>query len=52
MNYNNYHTNIVAKYHVQLIGLPPSLPKPVKPFDISDRSVLQDLHAALEAGTC
>ncbi|KAF8828334.1 hypothetical protein HHX47_DHR4000548 [Lentinula edodes] len=52
MNYNNYHTNIVAKYHVQLIGLPPSLPEPVKPFDISDRSVLQDLHAALEAGTC
>ncbi|KAJ3805383.1 hypothetical protein F5876DRAFT_69847 [Lentinula aff. lateritia] len=51
MNYNNYHTNIVAKYHVQLIGLPPALPEPVKPFDISDRSVLQDLHAALEAGT-
>ncbi|KAJ3848694.1 hypothetical protein EV368DRAFT_86344 [Lentinula lateritia] len=50
MNYNNYHTNIVAKYHVQLIGLPPALPEPVKPFDISDRWNMSMISNGKEVG--
>ncbi|KAJ3747785.1 hypothetical protein DFH05DRAFT_1541287 [Lentinula detonsa] len=57
MNYANYHSCIVDKHHVQLIGLPDSqlfidANGPIKPFDIKDRKTLDALHAALESGAC
>ncbi|KAF9077304.1 hypothetical protein BDP27DRAFT_1413728 [Rhodocollybia butyracea] len=55
MNYASYHTNIVAKHHVQLIGLPDSkifidANGPIKPFDIKERKALEALHAGLSLG--
>ncbi|KAJ3717528.1 hypothetical protein C8R42DRAFT_724442 [Lentinula raphanica] len=52
MNYENYHRSIVAQHHVRLIGLPDSLPEIIKPHNISKTETLQDLHAALQSGTC
>ncbi|KAF9060852.1 hypothetical protein BDP27DRAFT_1193649, partial [Rhodocollybia butyracea] len=50
MNYASYHTSIVAKHHVQLIGLPNF--QTHQPFDIKDRKALEALHGALESGAC
>lgn len=57
MNYASYHTSIVNRHRIQLIGLPDSqifieANGPIKPFDIKDRKALDALHAALESGAC
>ncbi|KAJ3730334.1 hypothetical protein C8R42DRAFT_637106 [Lentinula raphanica] len=57
MNYASYHTGIVAKYHVRLIGLPDctifkEANGPVKPHSINDQATLEALFTVLETGTC
>ncbi|KAJ3831865.1 hypothetical protein F5878DRAFT_667112 [Lentinula raphanica] len=57
MNYASYHTGIVAKYHIRLIGLPDcaifeEANGPVKPHNIKDQATLEALFTVLETGTC